>query len=257
MKKRVEVDPWARLIADRMKESPDGIARIDADDLEGMPADYITKELEAGRLGEVRIGGSLRHKEFGKKSRIAIFPVGWKNPAPPIRKVRFETQAAAINYAEKQQRNGVFVRISLERPKPEEMAQPELPEWLPPLTLRFGTKNKPGWYVWEWTPANYLKHIATEYSEVELLTAFIISTHFREYSDRKFASCRNTGAEANKSRAERAAAEQRELFRQLREQYPVENVSKDWLIREKICGAHPRKPGWKMRTVTANLKGLK
>ena len=138
-------------------------------------------------------------------------------------------------------------------------------EWLADAMFydpgQFGTRldggltcGHPDYVVEVWEPAKYLQYCSVAYSQSELLDhigrvylSFNLE-HLIQETKRQIATENNMGS--SKQRRD----EQRSLFMKLREKHPVAKVSKEWLIRKKV--AHPRKLGWRIRTVKKNLKGL-
>lgn len=195
-----------------------------------------------------------------KFDRFAAFPNGWKTPAKPEAVRVFKNIDVAYDYAKKQRRNGYIARVMMPSNSSNSAEVEIISRAFSPcgMSKYYQTERSTGETVVEvWSYGELLKYLATTFTPQEILQTFVALLDEGEKSIARHEIRRMDGADANKRRAEETAAEQREMFRQLREQYPVEKVSKDWLIRDKICGAHPRKPGWKMRTVKTNLKGLK
>ena len=258
------------MIAREKTESTDGVARFDVPHKHcGDVCHYLAGEMAGKRIKcfardiNPLVSRDAPTTRAPKFDRFAVFPIGWKNPGKPKIVRVFEDCYHAYEYADQQRRKGYLARVMMRGnySGSEYSFDVEFTSKIfsPCGISRFNqADNWTGETVVEvWTHAELLKYMATTFTQREIIESFVALLDEGEKSIARHEIRRMDGADANKGRAEATAAEQRELFRQLREQYPVEKVSKEWLIREKICGAHPRKPGWKIRTVKANLKGLK
>ena len=255
------------MIERERKESADGIARIDVPHRHrALVCDYLAGEMVGGRIkGFARDINPLIPRDAPadkapKFARFAVFPNGWKLPVKPKRvRVFNDDDDEAYVYAERQRKNGFIARVMIPGRKDAFPDNEIISRAFSPcqMSLFYKSDRSDEIVVEVWTAEDFLKYLATTFTQTEILETFVALLDEGEKSIARLAVRQMDGAGANKTRAETTAAEQRELFRRLREKYPADKVSKDWLIREKLCGAHPRKPGWKMRTVIANLKGLK
>lgn len=254
------------MIERKRKESVDGIARFDVPHRHcALVCDYLAGEQVGGRIKwfardiNQLIQRDAPTNKAPKFDRFAVFPNGWKLPVKPKHVRVFIDDDEPYAYAERQREKGYIARVMMPKHKDAFPDNEIISKAFSPCQMsQFYKSDKSDETVVEvWAAEDFLKYLATTFTQTEILETFVALLDEGERTIARLAVRQMDGAGANKTRAETTAAEQRELFRQLRGKYPVEKVSKDWLIREKICGAHPRKPGWKMRTVKANLKGLK
>lgn len=246
--------PLAERIAKAMKDSPDGVVRLDVPEKHlHSVCSYLQTSQNAGRIGAfLRVSNADPARLKIRLWRIAVFPVGWKNPAKPLR-VRFfddaaddEAEEKASRYVAEQVRKGFFARIV--SPMMDFKANPVVF-----LDDDECCKRRRLWTVEVWKPGEYLKFLATDFSQVELLDA--MQKHIASARREQFSMDARQASGVAKIRANKdsTAEKQRALFNELREQHGP-GVKKEWLLR-KVCDAHKRKRGWKMRTVKRNLKG--
>lgn len=195
----------------------------------------------------------------GKKSDsqlipLVVFPPKWRNPAVPASRHMYSRND------EHEARKAMMIASTAGH----YARMLRYGEWLADALFhdpgQFGTRldgvltcGHPDYVVEVWEPAKYLQYCSVAYSQSELLdhigrvySSFKLD-HLIQGTKRHIATKNNIGE--SKQRRD----EQRSLFKKLRVEYP--QVKKDWLIH-KICASHPRKPGWKIRTVKKNLKGL-
>ena len=253
------------VIARAKTKSLDGVARFDVPHRHcGAVCDYLAGEMTGGRIQcfardiNPLISRDAPTTRAPKFDRFAAFPNGWKTSAKPEKVRVFKDFDDAHDYAEQQRRNGLIARVMMPSHSFQLGGVEAVSEAFSTCGMsRFYQTDKSETVVEAWSCGELLKYLATTFTPQEILQTFVALLDEGEKSIARHAIRRMDGADANMGRAEATAAEQRKMYCQLREQYPVEKVSKDWLLREKICKTHPRTPGWKMRTVKANLKGLK
>ena len=185
---------------------------------------------------------------------LVVFPPKWRNPAVPasIHMYSLDDEQEAREAMKAATNAGHYARML------------RYSEWLADAMFydpgQFGTRldgvltcGHPDYVVEVWEPAKYLLYCSVAYSQSELLDhigrVYLSFNLERLIQETKRQIATDNNMDGSKQRRD----EQRSLFKKLRVEYP--QVKKDWLIH-KICASHPRKPGWKIRTVKKNLKGL-
>ena len=256
----IRVQKLTKLIYDKANESPDGIARLYVtQEVFNEAMDHLIDEQFAQRMGCVSLAPPLAPvAKKAKLKRLVVLPFGWKNPAGPDRVEIFQNNAkeAAYEYAEEQKIKGYHARVLGPMSKAKEAQYFDSNVFFSQLR-KPSTPEYEGWAVEVWRLGEFLKYLATIYSQSEMLDVVMDLAKRGGAQQEILHERQRKAATANEARAKRTAKAQRALFVKLRKSYPVEKVSKDWLIREKICKKHPRKTGWGRRTVINNLKGLK
>ena len=177
MKKTHKVNPWAKVIADKMRESYDGVARLDVsqNDL-GALLDYLSAENKARRIhSHSTTGSDLPGMKRGKLTRVAVYPAGWKTSAKPNSSKLFESEAEAVKYLRAQRRKGALVRMVNEADHylDEVFSSIDDPARHKALMRQANKISTGRWIVQTWEPGAMLKHLATDYSEAELIGAAI------------------------------------------------------------------------------------
>ncbi len=170
-----KANPWEKVIADKMKQSPDGVARLDVskDDLAPL-LKYLSAENNARRIhSHSTTGCDLPSMKKGKLTRVAVYPAGWKTTAKPTCSKLFESEAEAVKHLQAQRRKGALVRMVNEADQYlnevfGSIDEPARHKALMRQATKISTRR---WIVQTWEPGSLLKHLATDYSEAELIGA--------------------------------------------------------------------------------------
>ena len=175
MMKSRKVNPWARAIADKMRDSPEGVARLDVGkkDLDAL-LEYLSVENKARRIhSHSTTGCDLPGKPGGKLTRVTVYPAGWKNSATPTHSRRFESESYAVRYLQEQQRKGQAVRLvnELGQYLDDIFASIDNPARVKTLSSKARKVSRDSWLVETWEPGQLLKNQSGDFSEAELIGA--------------------------------------------------------------------------------------
>jgi hypothetical protein len=223
------VDMVARLMVRNRDRAlcPDSVVRVNLDVAAKESAvEYVRKMNAAGE-----VCAAIIFAPGNKKLRVAVYPKTLELPKPQW-SARYETQeeARAAVQQERIQHPARYVR---------------------------GMEAKAGGFVVEsWEPWDYLRQEMYPCWTVEE----IVGAHV-DYgaggADIEFHrhKAKERGLDHLKAGAAQRKAEQRAEFQRLKEAHP------DWKKKEsflrEIAKVHPRKTGWKLRTLKKNLAGVK
>lgn len=253
------VKQWIHYIRAVLAKSSNEIVRLHVSKKDIAVISQALSSMERqGEIAKTQHVNPLAGKKIGAQlTSLVVFPPNWRNPAVPEGThmySRGDEQDAhkAMKAATTAGRYARLLRSS---------------EWLADALfhdpgqfetrLGYAMDCRRFDYILEvWEPSTYLRYCSVAYSQNELLDhigrVYLSFNLEHLIQDTK----REIGTKNNMDGSNQRREEQRRLFMKLRETYPVAKVSKEWLIREKICKAHPRKLGWGIRTVKKNLKGL-
>lgn len=174
MKMTRKANPWARVIADKMKDSPDGVARLDVckKDLDAL-LEYLSAENAARRIHSHSTTGRDLPRMKGAFTRVAVYPAGWKNNAAPTHSRRFESEAEAVRYLQEQRRKGQAVRLvnELGQYLDDIFASIDNPDRVKKLSSKARKVSRDSWLVETWEPGQLLKNQSGDFSEAELIGA--------------------------------------------------------------------------------------
>lgn len=123
------------------------------------------------------------------------------------------------------------------------------------LVILTDTALEAGPVVEVWAAADYDRRESELFTVAERAAARAVYTHDAIYFHKvKPARARAKGTAQNRAAKNARRTEQRRLFAKIRADHP--KVKRDWILR-KMAAKHPRKTGWKLRTLKANTAGLK
>ena len=175
MNKTRKPNTWAKVIADKMKHSPDGVARLDVSKTDlGAMLEYLSAENNARRIhSHSTTGSDLPGMKRGALTRVAVYPAGWKPTAQPTCSKLFESEPEAVKYLQAQRRKGALVRMVNEANQylDEVFGSIDEPARHKALMRQANKISAGRWIVQTWKPGALLKHLATDYSEAELIGA--------------------------------------------------------------------------------------
>ena len=170
-----KANPWEKVIAGKMKQSPDGVARLDVskDDLAPL-LEYLSAENDARRIhSHSTTGCDLPGTKKGALTRVVVYPDGWETTAKPTCSKLFEGEAEAVKYLQAQRRKGALVRMINEATQylDEVFGSIDDPARLKALMRQKNKISTSRWIVHTWEPGELLKHEARDFSEAELIGA--------------------------------------------------------------------------------------
>ncbi len=254
MKKTHKVNPWAKVIADKMRESSDGVARLDVsqNDL-GALLDYLSAENKARRIhSHSTTGSDLPGMKRGKLTRVAVYPAGWKTSAKPNSSKLFESEAEAVKYLRAQRRKGALVRMVNEADHylDEVFSSIDDPARHKALMRQANKISTGRWIVQTWEPGAMLKHLATDYSEAELIGAAIAGISVTRR--RRWTNTENATA-GGKARATCTDEQIEAAFTEYRQRNPRNSyASAESFVARKLGYSNPRKLGERIKRMTGN-----